>query len=93
MDVEELLGQMTLEEKCAQLGGVWYSALLVEGQLDESRMEELLSDGIGQVARIASTGLRSRSRSRRPTTASSGSSRSGPAWASPRSPTRRRCRA
>ena len=38
MDVEELLGQMTLEEKCAQLGGVWYSALLVEGRLDQSRM-------------------------------------------------------
>ena len=57
MDVEELLGQMTLEEKCAQLGGVWYSALLVEGRLDQSRMEELLSDGIGQVARIASTGF------------------------------------
>ena len=57
MDVEGLLERMTLEEKCAQLGCVWYSALLVEGKLDEERMEHFLSLGIGQIARIAGTGF------------------------------------
>lgn len=57
MDVTGLLERMTLDEKCAQLGGVWFSALLVEGKLDDGRMEELLAHGIGQISRIAGTGF------------------------------------
>ncbi|HET9542487.1 MAG TPA: glycoside hydrolase family 3 N-terminal domain-containing protein [Acidimicrobiales bacterium] len=57
MDVDDLLGQMTLEEKAAQLTGVWYSDLLVEGQLDDERMTQHLSHGIGQITRIAGTGF------------------------------------
>ncbi len=57
MDVDELLGRMTLEEKCAQLGGVWFSALLVDGELDEARMAQALSLGIGHITRIAGTGF------------------------------------
>ncbi len=56
-EVEALLGRMTLEEKCAQLGGVWYSALLVEGQLSDELMEQHLSQGLGQITRIAGTGF------------------------------------
>src|SRR5687767_12029404 len=48
---------MTLEEKCAQLAGVWFSWLLVDGELDEAKMQQHLGDGIGQVCRIASTGF------------------------------------
>ena len=57
MDVDDLLGRMTLEEKVAQLTGVWYPDLLVEGQLDEERMAQHLSRGIGQITRIAGTGF------------------------------------
>jgi hypothetical protein len=48
---------MTLEEKAAQLTGVWYADLLVEGQLDDERMTQHLSHGIGQITRIAGTGF------------------------------------
>jgi hypothetical protein len=57
MDVDELLARMTLEEKCAQLGGVCYTQLLVQGQLDDGPMEHHLADGIGQVACMASIGF------------------------------------
>ena len=57
MDVDDLLGRMTLEEKVAQLTGVWYPDLLVEGQLDDERMAQHLSHGIGQITRIAGTGF------------------------------------
>ena len=57
MNVDELLDRMTLEEKCAQLTGVWYADLLVEGKLDDERMAQHLSNGIGQITRIAGTGF------------------------------------
>ncbi len=57
LDIEDLLGRMTVEEKCAQMGGVWFSDLFVDGQLDEGRMAELLGDGIGQITRIAGCGF------------------------------------
>jgi hypothetical protein len=57
MDVGNLLGQMTLEEKVAQLTGVWYADLLVEGQLDDEGMTQHLSHGIGQITRIAGPGF------------------------------------
>ena len=57
MDIDELLQQMTLEEKCAQLGGVWFSDLFTAGQFDEAKMHDLIGDGIGQVTRISGTGF------------------------------------
>ncbi len=57
VDIEELLASMTLEEKCAQLGAVWFGDLFVDGQLSEAKMAELLADGIGQVTRIAGSGF------------------------------------
>ena len=56
--VSDLLGRMTLEEKVAQLGAIWVTSLVTDGQFDEDRAAERLADGIGQVTRIgASTGL------------------------------------
>ena len=52
-DVDELMTRMTIEEKCAQLGCVWFSALMVNGTFAPNRLE-LCADGIGQIARIAS---------------------------------------
>lgn len=56
--VADLLGQMTLEEKVAQLGAVWLTSLITDDAFDTDRAATRLSDGIGQVTRIgASTGL------------------------------------
>ncbi len=56
--VADLLGRMTLEEKVAQLGTVWLTALVQDEVFDADRAAEQLADGIGQVTRIgASTGL------------------------------------
>jgi beta-glucosidase len=49
---------MTLVEKCAQLGGAWFSRLVVDGALDKKRMARRLGDGIGHITRIsAESGL------------------------------------
>ena len=57
--VRDLLGRMTIEEKLAQLGGVWSTSLLRDGQVDRAAVRRLLPHGIGHVSRIAaSTGLR-----------------------------------
>jgi beta-glucosidase len=45
--------RMTLEEKCAQLGCMWFSGLLVDEQLALDRLALAAADGIGQVGRIA----------------------------------------
>lgn len=56
--VADLLGQMTLEEKIAQLGAIWVTSLIKDGAFDADLAAERLKDGIGQVTRIgASTGL------------------------------------
>ena len=49
--VEELLDSMSLEEKVAQLGTVRIGTLLTDGELDEEKAREQLSDGIGRVTR------------------------------------------
>jgi beta-glucosidase len=58
-DVDELLGQMTLDEKLAQLGGVWVTDLVDERGFDAERARRAIPHGIGHVTRIgAATGLR-----------------------------------
>jgi beta-glucosidase len=52
-DIDELMTRMTLEEKCAQLGCMWFSGLLVDGDLALDRLAVAAADGIGQVGRIA----------------------------------------
>ncbi len=51
--VAELLEQLTLEEKLAQLGSYWMYELQVNGDLDEQGVAEKLKHGIGQITRIA----------------------------------------
>jgi beta-glucosidase len=56
--VEDLLGRMTLEEKVAQLGGVWVTELVRGDHFEPARAREKLRHGTGHVTRIgASTGL------------------------------------
>lgn len=54
--VNDLLAQMTLEEKLAQLGGWYLYDLQTGGQLDDSKIEEKLKLGIGQISRIGGAG-------------------------------------
>jgi beta-glucosidase len=49
----ELLDQMTLEEKLAQMGSCWIYELQADGTLDEQKMCERLKNGIGQITRVA----------------------------------------
>ena len=57
--VEDLLTRMTLDEKVAQLGGVWLTTLARREQFDHEHVAKVLRHGIGHVTRIgASTGLR-----------------------------------
>jgi beta-glucosidase len=59
--VEDLLAQMTLDEKLAQLGCLWSTALVQRDSFDEEFAAAQMPHGIGQVTRIgASTGLRPR---------------------------------
>ncbi|MDQ2678531.1 MAG: glycoside hydrolase family 3 protein, partial [Actinomycetota bacterium] len=57
--VELLVEQMTLDEKLAQLGGVWSTGLVRDDTFSPAAAAELMANGTGQVTRIAaSTGLR-----------------------------------
>jgi beta-glucosidase len=59
--VEDLLGQMTLDEKLAQLGCLWSTQLVRDDRFDAEFAASMMPHGIGQVTRIgASTGLRPR---------------------------------
>jgi beta-glucosidase len=50
--VQNLLSQMTLAEKVAQLGSVWVYELLDNLSLSEAKAHALLGEGIGQITRI-----------------------------------------
>ncbi|HWQ14157.1 MAG TPA: glycoside hydrolase family 3 N-terminal domain-containing protein [Roseiflexaceae bacterium] len=59
--VEDLLGRMTLDEKIAQLGCLWSTALVQHDTFDPEFAAAKMPHGVGQVTRIgASTGLRPR---------------------------------
>jgi len=51
--VKDLLSQMTLDEKLAQLQGYWVYELQSQGSLDPHKMAEMLKLGIGQITRNA----------------------------------------
>ncbi len=51
--VSDLIAQMTLEEKVAQLCGCWPYELLSPAGLDPERMKSRLAHGLGQVSRLA----------------------------------------
>ncbi|RPJ21509.1 MAG: beta-glucosidase, partial [Chloroflexi bacterium] len=50
--VSDLLGQMTLDEKLAQIGSYWIYDLQTKGQLDQQKTEEKLKHGLGQLTRL-----------------------------------------
>ena len=63
VDIDAVLSRMTLDEKLAQLGCVWCTALVVDGELAPARADRLLAHGIGEITRIgATTGLPPRAR-------------------------------
>ena len=51
--LEDLLSQMTLDEKLAQLGSYWMYELQMDGQLDSAKIKVRLGHGIGQITRVA----------------------------------------
>ena len=51
--IQELVNQMTLDEKLAQLGSYWMYELQTKGELDQLKVATKLKDGIGQIARVA----------------------------------------
>ncbi|MCX6032211.1 MAG: glycoside hydrolase family 3 C-terminal domain-containing protein [Chloroflexi bacterium] len=51
--VENILAQMTLDEKLAQLGSYWIYDLQTKGELDAQKIGDKLKNGIGQITRVA----------------------------------------
>ncbi len=51
--VRDLLARMTLDEKLAQLGGVWGLSLTDAGRFSESKAKDLLRHGTGHITRLA----------------------------------------
>jgi len=47
----DLISRMTLDEKIAQIGGVWSYEVLEAGKFSQAKAEGLLRDGIGQICR------------------------------------------
>jgi len=50
--VRDLLSRMTLDEKLAQIGCVWSSSLIQDGEFSAARASDKLGQGIGHVTRI-----------------------------------------
>jgi beta-glucosidase-like glycosyl hydrolase len=58
-NVDDLLAEMTLDEKLAQLGGAWVTALVDADGFDAEAARKTIGHGVGHVTRIgATTGLR-----------------------------------
>ena len=55
--VDDLITWMTLNEKLAQLGGIWSSELLSEEGFSATSAARLMPDGTGQITRIAAIPL------------------------------------
>lgn len=51
--VQDLLTQMTLAEKVAQIGSAWVYELLDGQRLDQTKVANRLAQGIGQITRLA----------------------------------------
>ncbi|MFA9402086.1 MAG: glycoside hydrolase family 3 N-terminal domain-containing protein [Anaerolineales bacterium] len=51
--IDGILSQMTLDEKLAQLGSFWFYELQTNGELDPNKISGKLTNGIGQITRIA----------------------------------------
>ena len=63
VDIDAVLSRMDLDEKLAQLGCVWCTALVKDDGFSSVAADRLLAHGIGEITRIgATTGLRPRER-------------------------------
>ena len=51
--LDQLLSQMSLEEKLAQIGSYWVFELQTKGELDPQKVDNKLKHGIGQITRPA----------------------------------------
>jgi beta-glucosidase len=59
--VKDLISRMTLDEKLAQLGGIWGFEVLEDRRFSPQKAKSLIKNGIGQISRAAaSTALSSR---------------------------------
>ena len=50
--VSDLLCRMTLDEKLAQLGGVWSSSVIEDGRFSDAKAREKLAQGTGHITRL-----------------------------------------
>ncbi len=50
--IKKLLSRMTLDEKIAQLSGIWVYEILEENHFSDDRANALMSNGIGQITRL-----------------------------------------
>ena len=87
---DELLRQMTIEEKAMQVSCVVPLALLGPDGLMRGQLDALLGLGIGRIAGLGMIGNKMPRRSPRPSTPSSVISSPRPDWGSPRLSTTRR---
>lgn len=53
--VDDLLERMTLEEKVAQVAGIWATSLMRERRFSPGAASERIPDGIGHITRVAAT--------------------------------------
>jgi beta-glucosidase len=51
--VDDLMSLMTLDEKIAQLGGIFPNNLVADGALDAEKEAQVLQDGIGHVSHVS----------------------------------------
>src|SRR5207237_596726 len=77
LDVDALLPRMTIDEKLAQLGCVWCTALVADDAFSTDAAARWLEHGIGEITRIPAirvgAGWRRRTASRRTSRAGSAS--------------------
>ena len=52
----DIVQQMTLEEKVAQLGSIWVQEVLEGASFSQSKAKERLGKGIGQITRVSGSG-------------------------------------
>jgi beta-glucosidase len=53
--VKNLISRMTLDEKLAQLGGIWGFDVLQDRRFSQEKAESLIKNGIGQISRAAAS--------------------------------------
>jgi beta-glucosidase len=53
--VKDLISRMTLDEKLAQLGGIWGFEVLEGRRFSPEKAELLIKNGIGQISRAAAS--------------------------------------